>query len=157
MAKILRVLFTPREEYGFLKNVIFHNTCINFGLKVRLLTHIAETRKWNEIKMGHFNDLIALRNAFAHTSTDKYQILVSTDPETNKVVSFERQMLVERKLNNSWESIDRDKAFSRFIELHGKCSTTLYTFMQRITDDIGVRFVSVEFSLQKSKRSLDEV
>lgn len=147
MEMIFGSLVTPHEKYRFLRDAIFHNTCISFGMKVRLLKIIADTMKWKAINLGPFDDLLALRNAFAHTSTDKKQFTIFLDQSTNKPTKFAQEMVIEKKHKNSWEPIDRDMAYDKFNELHKKCANTLHTVMQNIEKDTGTRFIIAITSL----------
>jgi hypothetical protein len=146
LSLILRTIVEPHPKYHFLNAVLFHNTCVNFGLKVRLLKYVAEMREWKDLKFVYLDELMSIRNAFAHTSTDSNQFLITRD-KAKQQTTIEHQMIIEKKLRNSWETLDRDKAYAMFCDIHDKCAQTLRSLMQKITEDTGRMFLTIKAEL----------
>jgi len=127
-----RLLIPVTNDYGFLKEVILHNTCISLGQKVRIIKRISEYWGWRDIEFGHFNALLDLRNAFAHTSTNRFQLVIWKDSTTGMASSMGSEMVVERKHKSHWREQERGEAFDEFKELHAKCMNSLSELFNRI-------------------------
>lgn len=123
-------------EYGFLRETLFHNLCLGFGAKVRLLQRILDYWGWKEIKLNAFHKLMDLRNAFAHTPTTKRVLLVGVDPETGEHHPLGSQMVVDRKHKTYWHEVKRGEAFQDFLESHETCLTIVKEIAQRIKETI---------------------
>lgn len=65
------VLRPVTADYGHVLERAFHNTVISLGAKLNLIRAILDYWSWHDLqkKMGKLDDVIRIRNAFAHTST----------------------------------------------------------------------------------------
>lgn len=124
------------SEYGFLRETLFHNLCLGFGAKVRLLQRILDYWGWKEIKLNGFHKLMGLRNAFAHTPTTKRVLLVGVDPETGEHRPLGSQLVVDRKHKTYWQEIERGEAFRDFLDSHKACLTIIKQIAERINETI---------------------
>jgi hypothetical protein len=123
-------------EYGFLRETLFHNLCLGFGAKVRLLQRIIDYWNWKETKLDDFHKLMQLRNAFAHTPTTKRVLLVSADPETGEHHPLASQLVVDRKYKTHWQEMERAEAFQDFLAAHQSCDTIVKDLTRRIRETI---------------------
>jgi hypothetical protein len=100
------------REYGFLVETVLNNTVMSFGAKVFLLNRILDYWRWYDLQKhsGSFDDVLRMRNVFAHTPTARRQLVVDATDET--VLCDE--MIVETKEGRRLESIERGSAFARF-------------------------------------------
>lgn len=133
MTSILARLLPPvTSDYHFLIDAVLHNTCVNLGQKLRLFRLIADHWGWTDVDFGCFHGLIELRNAFAHTSTGKHQLVIWKDPSTNKVTGMGVEKFIERKAGLTWQEQGRDEAFQEFLTIHAKCLAVMTTLKDRI-------------------------
>ena len=123
-------------EYGFLRETLFHNLCLGFGAKVRLLQRILDYWSWKETKLDDFHKLMQLRNAFAHTPTTKRVLLVGVNPETGEHHPLESKLVVDWKYKTYWQEVDRAEAFQDFLETNQSCVTTVEDIARRIRETI---------------------
>jgi putative restriction endonuclease len=119
-------------EYGFLRETLFHNLCLGFGAKVRLLQRILDYWNWKETKLDDFHKLMQLRNAFAHTPTTKRVLLVGVDDETVEHHPLGSQLVVDRKYKTYWQEVERGKAFQDFFDSNEACLSIVKEIAQRI-------------------------
>lgn len=124
-------------EYGFLRETLFHNLCLSFGAKVRLLQRILEYWDWKDIKLNVFHKLMDLRNAFAHTPTTKRVLMVNIDPESGEQQPLGSQLVVDRKHKTYWQEIERGKAFQDFIDAYKECYSIVEQISERIEKTLG--------------------
>ncbi len=123
-------------EYGFLRETLFHNLCLGFGAKVRLLQRILDYWSWKKVKLDNFHKLMQLRNAFAHTPTTKRVLLVDVDPETGEHHALGSKLVVDQKYKTYWKEVDRAEAFQDFLEIHKSCVTIVEDIARRIKETI---------------------
>ena len=126
------------QDYGFLRELIFHNTIIGFAAKVQLLERILKYWSWSDLlkHTGRFKELMKLRNAFAHTPTAKRQLLVYFPPDAEFGTPLGSESIIEKKTPTSWENIERSEAFSAFIELHQKCADLLAKIDEKVKESL---------------------
>jgi len=124
------------KEYGFLRETLFHNLCLGFGAKVRVLQRIIDYWNWKEIKLDDFHKLMQLRNAFAHTPTTKRILIVSVDSETGEHHPLGSQLVVDRKYKTFWQEMERGEAFQDFLAAHQSCDTIVKDLTRRIKETI---------------------
>lgn len=139
IAMTLRKCLLPvTSDYGFLQELLFHNTILSFSAKVQLLERILDYWSWRDLKshIGRFKELMKLRNAFAHTPTVKRELLVYFPPDEEFAVPLGSHMVVEKKTSTSWDNIPRDKAFKIYTELHQKCAELLIEIDGKITETV---------------------
>ncbi|MEA3437882.1 MAG: hypothetical protein U9R43_15565 [Thermodesulfobacteriota bacterium] len=100
------------SEYGFLVDTALHNTVMSFGAKVLLLKRILDYWSWDDLQKhsGRFDDVLRMRNAFAHTPTARRQLVV----DANDGTVIDNEMIVETKEGRRLENIERGSAFARF-------------------------------------------
>ncbi len=133
-------------EYGFLREILFHNLCLGFGAKVRLLQRILDYWGWKEIKLNVFHKLMDLRNAFAHTPTTKRVLLVNVDPETGEHHPLGSQLVVDRKHKTYWQEVERDQAFQDFLESHKVCCSIVEQISELIKETLRRKQMVNKFS-----------
>jgi hypothetical protein len=113
MGLILSKCICPvTNDYGFLVETVIHNSIISFGAKVLLIKRILDYWGWSDLQKqtGKFDDVLRMRNAFAHTPTDRRVLLVNKD--NGEVLGS--QLIVESKEGRRLENIERKEAFDRF-------------------------------------------
>lgn len=120
------------SEYGFLCETLFHNLCLGFGCKVRLLRRIIEYWNWKDEDMGSFYAVMELRNAFAHTSTSKRVLLIGFDPQTYERCALANEMVVDRKYKTYWKEVERGQALTEYMQAHGEATKTLKRIAEKI-------------------------
>lgn len=101
-------------EYGFLRETLFHNLCLGFGAKVRLLQRILDYWDWKDVKLDSLHKLMQLRNAFAHTPTTKRVLLVGVDPDTGNTSRWEANWLSTentRHTGKKWNVLKHTRNF----------------------------------------------
>jgi hypothetical protein len=131
---LLRLCMKPvSSDYGFLLETTLHNTILSFGAKVLLVKRILEYWGWDDLqkKCGRLDDVLRMRNAFAHTPTAHCALVaapmenpseLADDGEGPVYEIIGNQMMVEAKEGRKLEMIDRDQAFERFKKAHkGAC------------------------------------
>lgn len=123
-------------EYGFLRETLFHNLCLGFGAKVRLLQRILDYWDWKDIKLDKFHKLMGLRNAFAHTPTTKRVLLVGVDPDTGEHHALGSQLVVDRKYKTYWQEVQRSEALQDFQAAYGGCIAIVEEIANRIEKTI---------------------
>jgi hypothetical protein len=123
-------------EYGFLRETLFHNLCLGFGAKVRLLQRILDYWDWKDIKLNAFHRLMDLRNAFAHTPTTKRVLMVNIDPESGEYHPLGSQLVVDRKHKTYWQEVERSEAFQDFIESYKVCCSIVEQISERIKESL---------------------
>lgn len=122
------------SEYGFLVETALHNTVMSFGAKVLLVKRILDYWGWDDLQKhtGRFDDVLRMRNAFAHTPTARRQLLVHAADGT--VLGSE--MIIESKEGRRLESIERGKAFHRFKKAYESSMELLEQIETRIKEGI---------------------
>ncbi len=123
-------------EYGFLRETLFHNLCLGFGAKVRLLQRILDYWNWKDTKIDDFHKLMQLRNAFAHTPTTKRALIVVVDAETGEHHPQGSQLVVDRKYKTYWQEMERNEAFHDFLETYQSCDTIVKNITRKIKKTI---------------------
>ena len=120
--------------YGFLVETAFHNTVMSFGAKVLLLKRILDYWNWDDLQKhsGRFDDVLRMRNAFAHTPTARRQLVV--DAADGTVLGNE--MIVETKEGRRLESIERGSAFDRFRKAYKSSLDLLEQIEARVKETI---------------------
>jgi hypothetical protein len=138
IADVLSRCVTPvTSDYGFLRELIFHNTLLSFGAKVQLLDRILDYWSWDDLKhTGMLKELMKLRNAFAHTPTAKQQLLVYFAPDAEYGVPMGSEFIIEKKTSTSWENVEREKAFSDFLTLYKKCQELVEQINNKVKESI---------------------
>jgi len=139
IADALRRCLTPTtSEYGFLRDLILHNTLLSFGAKVQLLDRILDYWSWDDLRKhtGRLKELTKLRNAFAHTSTAKRQLLVYMPPDGDFGSPMGSEFVVEKKTPTSWENVERQEAFDAFLSLHEKCEDLVKQIDTKVEESI---------------------
>lgn len=139
IAAVLSSCITPAtSDYGFLTELIFHNTLLSFGAKVQLLDRILDYWSWDNLKhTGRLKELMKLRNAFAHTPTEKRQLLVYFAPDAEYGEPMGSEFIIEKKTPTSWENVEREKAFSDFLSLHDKCLKLVEQINDKVKESVG--------------------
>jgi hypothetical protein len=122
------------KAYGFLVETALHNTVMSFGAKVLLLKRILDYWRWDDLqkRSGTFDDVLRMRNAFAHTPTARRQLVV--DVSNGTVLGNE--MIVETKEGRRLESIERGSAFERFRKAYESSLELLEKIEERVKDTI---------------------
>lgn len=121
-------------DYGFLLETAMHNTILSFGAKTLLIKRIIDYWGWDDLqkKTGVFDDVLRMRNAFAHTPTTRRQLLVYHDEGTGQNTVVGNEMIVESKEGRKLENIERSKAFDRFNKAHRSSIVLLTQIEKRI-------------------------
>lgn len=116
-------LLPATSDYGFLQELILHNTVLDFGRKVQLIERILDFWNWTDLKkrLGPFKELMKLRNAFAHTPLTQRQLLVYFPPGAEYATPLGSEFVVHKKNPVSWDNVERQEAFKSFLEVHGRC------------------------------------
>jgi hypothetical protein len=122
------------RQYGFLVETALHNTVISFGAKVLLIKRILDYWNWDDLQKhsGRFDDVLRMRNAFAHTPTARRQLVVDATDGT----VLGNEMIVETKEGRRLESIERRTAFARFRKAFKSSLELLEQIEIRIKDTI---------------------
>lgn len=132
---LLRQCIRPvNSEYGFLIETAFHNTVISFGAKVLLLKRILDYWKWKDLQKhsSRFDDVLRIRNAFAHTCTAQGQLEVDTRDGT----LLGDEMIIETKKGRSLERIERNSAFISFNQAYELSLELLEQIEARVKETI---------------------
>ena len=111
-----KCLVPVSKDYGFLRTTLFHNLCLGFGVKVKLLQRIVDYWKWKDIKLDCLHKLLSLRNSFAHTPTSKKMFIFYFDHETGDPLSTQIESVVDRQKGSHWKEMKRSEAFGVFNE-----------------------------------------
>ena len=129
-----RCIRPVNKEYGFLVETALHNTVMSFGAKVLLLKRILDYWSWDDLQKhsGRFDDVLRMRNAFAHTATARRQLVVDVSDGT----LLGNEMLVETKEGRRLESIERGSAFERFRKAYDSALELLEQIEARVKDTI---------------------
>lgn len=122
------------SQYGFLIETALHNTVMSFGAKVFLLKRILDYWRWDDLQKhsGRFDDVLRMRNAFAHTPTARRNLLI--DENNGTVLGSE--MIVETREGRRLESIERGKAFERFTKAYESSLELLEQIDKRVRETI---------------------
>ena len=131
-------LVPANSEYGFLQELVFHNTIISFGAKVQLIERILDYWSWKDLRKqtGKFKELMKIRNAFAHTPTAKRQLLIYSPSDNEFGTPIGSEFVVEKKSASSWVIVERSEAFNAFNELYEKCSDLLNKIHKKIEENL---------------------
>jgi len=134
---LTKCLVPVNSEYGFLQELVFHNTILSFGAKVQLIERILDYWSWKDLRKqtGKFKELMKIRNAFAHTSTAKRQLLIYYPPDDEFGTPFGSEFIVEKK-SASWKNVERSEAFNAFKELYEKCFDLLNEIHKKIEENL---------------------
>jgi len=135
LSMLLSIVLRPvNSDYGHVLEKAMHNTVISFGSKLLLVRSILDYWSWDDLqkKVGAIDDVIRMRNAFAHTSTAKRQLHV--DKRNHTVIANE--MIVESKNGRKLEVIERTKAFNRFKKAYKSSLQVLSEIENRIENEI---------------------
>ncbi|MBE9572266.1 MAG: hypothetical protein IMF11_16690 [Proteobacteria bacterium] len=135
---LAKCLVPVNSEYGFLQELVFHNTILSFGAKVQLIERILEYWSWKDLRKqtGKFKELMKIRNAFAHTPTAKRQLLIYYSPDNEFGTPLGSEFVVEKKSASSWENVERSEAFNAFKELYKKCFDILNEIYKKIEENL---------------------
>jgi hypothetical protein len=139
MALVLSKCLLPVTlDYGFLLELILHNTLVSFSAKVQLIERILDYWSWDDLKkkIGLFREIMKLRNAFAHTPLAKRQLLVHFLPDSEYGNPIGSQYVVEKRVSTSWENLEREETFRSFVGLHSKCIEIVKAIAERIEKTI---------------------
>ena len=122
------------KEYCFLVETALHNTVMSFGAKILLLKRILDYWSWDDLQKhsGRFDDVLRMRNAFAHTPTARRQLVVDVSDGT----VLGNEMIVETKEGRRLESIERGSAFDRFRKAYESSLALLEQIETRVKDTI---------------------
>lgn len=133
-----KCLLPVTPDYGFLQELILHNTLVSFSAKVQLIERILDYWSWDDLKkkLGPFREIMKLRNVFAHTPLAKRQLLVQFLPDAEFGTPIGSQFVVEKRTSSSWANLEREDAFRSFIDLHFKCTETVKAVAGRIEKTI---------------------
>lgn len=125
-------------DYGFLQELILHNTVVEFGRKVQLIERILDYWTWTHLKkrMGPFKEIMKLRNAFAHTPLAQRQLLVHVSPGEEVGTAVGSEFIVHKKTPVAWENVERQEAFQSFLEAHGKCTQLVAVISEEVRKSI---------------------
>lgn len=133
---ILRKVLRPvNSNYGHVLERALHNTVMPFGAKLLLVKSILDYWHWDDLqkKIGTIDDVLRIRNAFAHTSTAQRVLIV--DEMNHSLIANE--MIVESKKNSiTLERIERSKAFERFEKAYKKSLQVLSDIESKIKSTI---------------------
>ena len=147
MGLVLRKCIRPvTDDYGFLVETALHNSIISFGAKVLLIKWILDHWGWDDLQKqtGKFDDVLRMRNAFAHTPTARRQLLVKVDGNGNSGEVLGSQLVVESKEGKRLENIERNQAFSRFRNAYDSSITLLEKIEARISKSIAKQDASAD-------------
>ena len=137
MADLLSQCLIPViSDYGFLREAVFHNTCVHFGAKVKLLKRITEYWSFKGLNFKWFYILLDLRNAFAHTPTTKRMVQIWFDDKDSAGRLLGSEMIVDKKSGSSWQNQIRNEAFKDFVEAYNSCRGILVIIDNKIKQTI---------------------
>ena len=131
-------LLPATSDYGFLRELILHNTVVDFGRKIQLIERILDYWSWTDLKkrMGPFREIMKLRNAFAHTPLAQRQLLVYFPPGAEYGTPMGSEFIVHKKNPISWDNVERQEAFKSFLEVHQKCTQLVADISEEIRKTI---------------------
>ena len=135
LSMILATVLRPvNSDYSHILEKALHNTIMPFGEKLLLVKSILDYWGSDDFqkKIGVLDDVLRMRNAFAHTSTAKRQLCVNKGNHT--VIANE--MIVESKNGRKLERIERSKAFNRFQKAYKKSLQVLSDIENKIKKTI---------------------
>ena len=132
------VLRPATSDYGHVLEKALHNTVISLGGKLHLIRAILEYWSWNDLqkKMGTLDDVLRIRNAFAHTSVARRQFIVELNPQTGSQTKISNQMVVESKNGRKLERIERGAAFQRFNKAYDSSIALISEIEARVKQSI---------------------
>lgn len=130
------------SEYGFLVETALNNTIISFGAKVFLLKRILDYWNWEDLQKhsGRFDDVLRIRNAFAHTPSARRQLKVDASDGT----VLGNEMIVETKKGRRLEGIERSSAFSQFMKAYNSSLELLEQIEERVKETIAQQRVPAD-------------
>lgn len=136
MKLILGTCLSPTlPDFGFLRELILHNTVTSFSAKHKMLTQLCAYFGWKEEKksLSDLHDLMRLRNAFAHTPTNSRMLEVLQEDESTPGIVIGNYMVIESVTTaGEVQRIKRSEAFESFKTIHGKIVTLLDTLRKKV-------------------------
>ena len=112
------------ERSGFFHSFVCSNAILPFSNKVKLLRQICTESaiSVSGTEWGHFHKVMALRNAYLHSST-REAITIVLDEDSNPVYGSGGRISVIEQMSGSGQLnvIETDAAFSDFVQEYGHC------------------------------------
>lgn len=136
---ILHTVLCPvNPDYGHVLERALHNTVISLGGKLHLIRAILDYWSWDDLqkKMGTLDDVVRIRNAFAHTSTARRQFRLEMDRGTGYQAEIRNQMIVESRNGRRLERIEREEAFQRFNKAYNSSIDLVSEIEDRVKNSI---------------------
>ena len=114
----------PAERSSFFRSYVCSNAILPFSNKVKLLRQICteSTIPVSNTEWSHFHKVMALRNAYLHSSTGEVIEIVLDDDYNSVSGSGGRYSVIEQMSGSGkLEVIETDAAFSDFVQEYGHC------------------------------------
>jgi len=127
---IVSYVSPPPEKYGYVYNLMLHNSIIPFGAKLKLLLALVRETNGPKIVRDDFHKLVNLRNAFAHGYMAPR---VRRRGGTSSTDSEETYLVVETLASDgSFIEVANEKAIEDFRELLKRTNAQLKALQKHL-------------------------
>jgi hypothetical protein len=134
LKQILVAYISPQKNRtDFLSDIIMHNSMLNFGAKIKAFLYLAKTNNWKKIEQKHFHTIRIVRNAFAHSDTEKETIGITVN-EGKAEVNDIYYCLESVDSSGKFIREKRKDAFDRFTQSYVVLEKYLHEILKALTE-----------------------
>ena len=108
------------ERKKFVNSILLNNSIVSFGAKIKLLFHINSIEKLFDLKKDDFHRLAHIRNQFAHSGQEVFEICLE-EPE----LGGKKLMLESVASSGRLIEVDASKALSEFTQIFARLKQSL--------------------------------